>query len=265
MNNQNLIQVQRSIEQFFYKVRVNIALHNIMETQDYKAFRKQMRIAIENQILYFAKIEKVNEVVGAQKSHDIYDNLLLLYPVLQQFIDQEDFRNYLLMAAEKGADAANNLLRTNTPYDIPARMGKEFTSRVTSSMSQIDGTTMNWIGKTLQDAMDRGLSSYDTAKLLRDAAREEAIMRSEMIAEQEAAWALGETQLDLYQEAGVAKKKLITSRDESVCPLCLGDEEAGEIDASASFPSGAVATPIHIRCRCFVMPVLRDPIAVNAQ
>lgn len=265
MNNQNLIQVQRSIEQFFYKVRVNIALHNVMQTSDYRAFRKQMRIAIENQILYFAKTEKVNQVVGAQKSDHTFENLILLYPVLQKFIDQEDFEKYLTMAGQKGVDAAINLLGNNQQYSLDGQMKEAFLNRVDSSFSQIDNTTMNWIDKTLRDAMDRGLSSYDTAKLLRDNAREQALMRSETIAEQEAAWALGETQLDVYKEAGVEKKKLVTSRDELVCALCLADEEAGEINANDAFPSGAVATPIHIRCRCFVMPVLREPIAINTQ
>src|SRR5574343_241903 len=263
MNNQQLIQAQRAIEQFFYKVRVNIALYDILRSEDYADFQKDMRLAIENQILYFAKVEKVNQVIGAQKiDEDLLKRIFLYYPILQEFINEQDFKDYLKTVSDKGVQSATSAVGVDREFTVK-NLEKIIEKRIKFSTESIDNTTVAWIANQLDKAVKSGASSYEIAKVLRDLAKDQAQMRAETIAEQEAAWMVGESQMDVYKQAGVTKKRLITSRDEVVCTLCLGDEAAGEIGIKEAFPSGAVGTPIHIRCRCFVLPVTSTPIEVE--
>lgn len=264
MNNQQLIQVQRAIEQFFVKVRVNVPLYDILRSELYIEFEKDMRLAIENQILYFAKVEKVNQVIGVQKiDSELLKTIFLYYPLLQEFVNATEFKDYLSTVSTKGIESAKNVVGIEREVVIK-NLDKILSTRVATSMEGIDDTTVRWIAQRLSDGVKSGASSYEIAKMLRDLAKDQAEMRAQTIAEQEAAWALGETQLRTYKAVGVQKKKLITSRDELVCPICIADETVGEIGIDAKFPSGAVATPIHIRCRCFIMPIIAGvPLAVE--
>ena len=64
MNIQQALQIKRSLETFFYKVRFNIGLHNVLASEQYREFQKNIETSLNNQILYFAKYEKVNSIVG---------------------------------------------------------------------------------------------------------------------------------------------------------------------------------------------------------
>jgi SPP1 gp7 family putative phage head morphogenesis protein len=83
-----------------------------------------------------------------------------------------------------------------------------------------------------------------------------ADQRAGLITETEAAYAMSLVENETYKRNGIAKHRWITAQDERTCVECMGNEEAGAIKIDENFPSGVMAPPAHVRCRCYHLPVL---------
>lgn len=85
-------------------------------------------------------------------------------------------------------------------------------------------------------------------------------VRAEMIAVTETTRVFAAGNLATWRTSGVVKKKKwYTAEDELVCPICgpLADTEPIGIDDSWLTPDGPVdGPPAHVRCRCWVQPVV---------
>jgi 8-oxo-dGTP pyrophosphatase MutT (NUDIX family) len=46
----------------------------------------------------------------------------------------------------------------------------------------------------------------------------------------------------------------LTERDDKVCAICFGNQGAGFIKTGQPFPSGDIAPPAHVNCRCALIP-----------
>lgn len=259
MANRKLLDIRNSIEQFFYKIQLNIALHAAMESEEYITFRDDLEKAITKQIIYFAKIQKVNQVVGVSKAidEDILKNIKRLWVPITDFVSRTKIKDYLTWVFEKSGQTVYNTVNTEqsfSPENHEAILAY-IKNRSGDLAGIVDDTTISMIAKTITKGYESGESHYQIAKLVRAAATEVAEFRAELIAENEAALLIGELTIDVYKQNNIAYKKFVTSRDERVCPICIGDEEAGTIKVDEVFPSGVLAPPAHVVCRCFLLPM----------
>jgi len=265
---QQLKQVQQAIEHFFYKNRVNLVLDKVVKNRKTTNFKKKVRESLYNQILYFAKVEKVDQIVGVSglgkavkflTAKDLLERLETLWVPLYSFLDEEVVHDYMIWAGERGGQGAIGKLRVAREFELTNnKLKSQLISLSDRLTDQIDNTTKDWIARTIEEGFRRNLSHFEIAKLIRDAAGNVAYERSEIIAEQEAAIAVGEIELEFYKRNGVKEIRWITSKDERVCMECLANEEAGVIKTGDVFPSGVVAPPSHIGCRCLLMPVIKE-------
>lgn len=124
--------------------------------------------------------------------------------------------------------------------------------------TQITGTTE----KVFQEAYSEWIAS---GAPLQDLIDELAPMfggvRAEMIAVTEVTRLFAEGNILGWAESGVVwGKQWMTSEDELVCPICapLGDEEPVQL-LSSGFGTGMSSPPAHVRCRCWLQPVVEAP------
>lgn len=77
---------------------------------------------------------------------------------------------------------------------------------------------------------------------------------AERIALTEITRAAGEAAVEVYRAAGVPEVIWVTDPASNVCALCDANEAAGPRFLGTPFPSGAIAPPQHVRCRCALLP-----------
>jgi hypothetical protein len=254
-------KVKQALESFFYKVRYNIAIQNALKSTEYKDFRDKLQSAIEKQILYFATIEKVNQITGVHKAVgklteiDLLHNLKKHWIPLDTFFKPDDFRDYLLFAAILGGQDALDKMKVTETFDLT---NKELIStikrRAVLSMREIDKTTQSWIARTIEQ--NYANNHVEIARLLHSQAKKNAEMRSDLIAENELALMMNQIEMETYKRNSVKLHRWITNKDELTCITCMANEEAGDVEIGEMFPGFVTRPPQHERCRCFVMPVI---------
>ena len=79
--------------------------------------------------------------------------------------------------------------------------------------------------------------------------------RADMIARTETANAQTKGSLASYQSQGTEGKEWLTSGDERVCEICLGNAGDGPIPVGSPFSSGDMGPAAHPRDRCTLLPV----------
>jgi hypothetical protein len=255
---QQLRQVRQAIESFFYKNKFNLALYKIINSQKTVNFKKKVKEGLYNQVLYFAKVEKVDQIVGVSglgkavkilTEKDLLERLEKLWIPLYGFLDEESVHAYMLWAGEKGGQGAMGKLRTSRDFELTNnKLKAELISLTDTLTKQIDGTTKDWLARTIEQGFRDNLSHFEIAKLIRNSASAVALERSEVIAEQEAAIAVGEVEMEVYKRNGIKEFRWETQKDERTCLECLANEEAGIIKVGEVFPSGVVAPPGHVNC-----------------
>jgi len=265
---QQLRRIQQAIESFFYKNKFNLALYKIINSRKTVNFKKKVKEALYNQILYFAKVEKVNEIVGASglgkavktlTEKDLLERLETLWVPLYAFLDEEDVREYVLWAGEKGGQGAIGKLRVSRDFELTNKGLISMLGSLANTLTkQVDNTTKDWLARTIEQGFRDNLSHLEIAKLIRNSASSVAFERSEVIAEQEAAIAVGEVEFEVYKRNGVREVRWVTQRAENTCLECLANEEVGIVKVGEAFPDGVVAPPAHPNCACFLMPAVKE-------
>ena len=234
-----------------------------MRDPEYLRFKLEVRKSLEKQLLHFAKVEKINQIIGIKKAtreltdKELLKNLAVIWTALVFFLEEDAIAMYLHSAATKGAGSAANKLAISeemviTNKDILSNIDK----RVQKVYDVVDNTSKEWVAKSVEQGLRDGMTSVEIAKFLRDDAKRVAELRSELIAEQEAALMIGYLEMEVYKRNGVQFTKWITSRDERVCPSCSANEDVSEVPVGDEFPTGVVAPPEHLRCRCFLLPII---------
>ena len=256
-----LRKIRRAIESFFYKVRFNIGLYNIIHSPIYYGFRTKIELVVRKQILHFATVEKVNVIIGLKKAvkkltdKDLLKNIAILWVALDVFIEKPEIEDYLIWAANKGGKIGLDKLKSDKEFDLRNRvLLRQVKNRTKEMVEMVDKTTQDWIARTIEQGLKDNLSSLEIARLLRDSANHMAKERAMVIAEHEAILMLGEAEVEIYKKNKILLYKWITARDELVCPDCMANEEAGEIPVGEVFPGGVLAPPQHQRCRCILIP-----------
>lgn len=81
-------------------------------------------------------------------------------------------------------------------------------------------------------------------------------VRAEMIAVTESTRAYGQGNRIQYRSIGIKRVKLLTNRDDHVCPICR-PYDGRIVDIDEGVP-GVGFQPWHVNCRCFCAPVVED-------
>ncbi len=257
-----LKKTKRAIEAFFYKVRFNVGLHQALKGALYNNLRSQIKSAIQKQILFFAKVEKVNYVVGVQKAvrnlsaTDLLDKIAYYWIPLLGLIDDNSFTEYVKSLATAGGQAGLNKLESEAIFALnDSSLLSTLEKRAVIASREIDITTQDWIARTIEEGFKKGLSSIEIAQLLHTNADHASSNRADAIVEYEGVLAYDTTEQELYRKNGVKHIKWVTSHDELTCIDCIANEEAGSIPSDGVFPGGVGQPPQHQRCRCIIVPV----------
>jgi SPP1 gp7 family putative phage head morphogenesis protein len=265
MTNQQKQLVKQALDDFFYKSRINIGLEKAIESEDFQKFESKIFDAISKQVDFFAKVDKVNQVVGINKAVkqltelELLDEIALIWIPITQFISEIEFNQYMRSMAQRGGEIALSKIKTDKSFFLKDEsLIRSISVRAKESISQIDKTTLGWIARTIEQGLRDQASNVQIAKLLRDALEKYAEDRASLIAEHEAAIAIAWMEQEFYKRNGIEYHQWITSRDELVCPTCVGNEAIGIIQVGTLFPSGGTHPPAHFRCRCFIKPIIKE-------
>jgi len=261
--------IKQALEDFFYKIRINIALRDVLSSPEHDAISKMFSSAIKKQFLMFSKKEVISDIVGLTKADlkpvdnpEIYDGVMRHWIALVAIIEEDELNSYLLFAANKGGQSALDKLKVEQTFNLVNETSiNKLRQRVDNSLALIEQTSQLWLVKIIRDSLKEGLSPEDIAKLVKSSLKKASDNRGDLIAEHEAALALGDIELEVYARSGIEYVKWVTARDELVCDICMGNEDAGSIKIGSLFPSGVKSTPAHHRCRCLILPVNEGEIA----
>ena len=255
-------QIKRAIESFFYKIKYNVGLTSILESNKYHEFRDTLETALKDQVLYFAKFEKINEIIGVNKAvRSLTDDLFLphldrIWIPLISLISEQILTDFFIFSADKSGQDAVNKLSSDAKFRLTNQKEIEkLQTMILLMIGQIDATTKSWIARTIEEGINNDFSIIDIARSLRDEASHIAKTRSDIIAENQAAQVSGLITNEVYLRSGVTQHRWVTAHDERTCPICMANENAGIIDIGSEFPSGALYPPSHISCRCYTLPV----------
>ena len=258
-----LKKIKDSLEGFFYKVRLNIAWQSSLSSSEVGEFNNLMRSAIERQILHFAKVEQINRIFGVAKAvltltaFDVLDSVQELWIPILDIIEAEELQVYHLWASNQGGQIAVDKIGADGTFELTDEVRIiTIKEKYKTLVYQIEKTSQDWVARTVEQGLREGMSHVEIAEMLRDSARKVARRRAELISENEATTLMGEMEMEVYRESGIKYTTWITARDELTCPLCMANEEAGQVQVGHAFPSGATAPPQHSHCRCFVRPFI---------
>lgn len=260
-------EIKGAIETFFYKIRLNIGLIRILKSKRFYEFRDIIEKSLEDQIMFYAKFEKVNEIVGFEKAtRELSDQFLLnnlekIWLPILLLLKREEVKQFLINFAEEGGQEALNKLRIDEEFLLTNdSLLENISNRIEDFAFLIDNTTKSWIAKTVEEGINKGMGNFEIAKVIRDSASKTAAVRADIIAEYEVAKAVGEMSTQVFIKNGATEHKWITSRDERVCLVCVANEKAGVLKIGALFPNGTTNTPAHPNCRCYTLPIKSEKI-----
>jgi SPP1 gp7 family putative phage head morphogenesis protein len=259
MKRQTVIKLLQTIEGFFKQSRYNVALETILRSEEYRKFRNELYSSLSKQIDKISSIQTINTIVGVFKADEIpykeiRSNLDSVWLPLTTILAIEDYESYLKYVAQTAGEFAYRDVGLDGEFEISKKLLRAIKKQQKTTLESVEDTTKEWMAKVIYQSVNIGQSHYDISKNLRSGLEKIVQYRSDVIAEQEAAMLLGMITLSAFEEKGIMMKRLITSRDELVCPICTADEAAGSISLEDEFPSGNKTTPIHIGCRCFIVP-----------
>ena len=112
--------IKQSLEDFFYKIRVNIALRDVLKSDRYASVSKMFSIAIKKQLVMYTKKEVISDIIGLAKNEmrtidnpETYDGVMRHWISLLAIIDEDEFNDYVVFAAVMGGQSALNKLKVN--------------------------------------------------------------------------------------------------------------------------------------------------------
>lgn len=217
-------QIKWAIESFFYKSRVNIAVDHLLKTSQYSQFQEKVEEAIYKQILFFAKVEKIEQIFGSidkpKEDKGQRKRLLELWIPLVAIIDDETRQDYLQWAGTQGGQTALDKVHEDYKFVLKdKKLINSLNQRAKDFPEMVDQTTQNWLIRKVSDLISQGKSSLEIARTIRDLAKEVSGKRADGIAEHEAMLAFGLIEEEFYKKNKVKTHKWITARDEVVCIL----------------------------------------------
>lgn len=131
-------------------------------------------------------------------------------------------------------------------HNLAGQATLQFVQQVTStSIALFREIAEDWIatGGTLEELIERLIPIFGET-------------RANAIAITEITRLYAQANIEAWRSTGVVEgKRLMTAEDELVCPIC-GPVDSEEVGLDEVFSTGDQHPPFHVRCRCWVNPVL---------
>lgn len=256
-----LIAIKKAINKYLYANSVNINLYNALDKSEVQVFKKKLEKALLRQINHIARVEKIariSQVLG-KVDRNILREIGLMWLYLGDVLDggQGRFEEFILWAGQQGGQAALDKMVPDHRFNLKSvDVEVQLRSKVGRTLELIDNTTKKWVAGLVEKGLKEKLKFDDIAALIKAEAAEMADRRAGVITETELHQAMTAVEVITYSRNGVKKHRWVTAHDEKVEQRCMENEAVGVIEVGAVFPSGVVAPPAHIFCRCFLLPVL---------
>lgn len=119
------------------------------------------------------------------------------------------------------------------------------------TITGLQDTTIDRIGRVLADGLDEGANTEDIADGIDEVIGDPS--RAEMIAQTEMSRAMSVATNDNYADLGVEQVEWLALEE---CELCAQNVDASPINQGDEFPSGDTEPPAHPNCRCVLAPVV---------
>ena len=183
-------------------------------------------------------------------------------PLPDEFWDEERERSYFLLrplVIEPACEVVVGgvvLLGIELDLELVNEAARAWAETYTYALvDQITDTS----AALLQDEFSRWIASGEPLDdLIKKLEPMFGSVRAEMVAVTEVTRAFAEGNLIAWRESGVVEgKRWMTAQDDLVCSICA--PLAGTVAPldSDGFANGLVAPPAHVRCRCWLQPVVR--------
>jgi SPP1 gp7 family putative phage head morphogenesis protein len=164
----------------------------------------------------------------------------------------------IMSSARQAAENAIETLPVNIGVDwaLVNKAAYDWAWGYTQDLARrITDTTQNGVGNIIADWITSGQPLEDLVETLTPFF---GPVRAEMIAVTEVTRAFAEGNILAWKASGVVDgMKWMTAQDDLVCPIC--EPLAGQTDDLDGDFNGDGPPPAHVRCRCYLQPVIRAP------
>ncbi len=258
--------VKRSLEKFFYSAGTNVALYNAVKSEKGQEFKQKINKALLKQIIYIARLEYISQItqrIKKQKSSLLEQAVATYWFAFREAFEggQDALISYLFWAAVQGGQTGLDKMIPQHQFSLQnLELKEKIFLRADFLPETLDKTGIVWVSQAVDQALKQGMKSSEIVKFLRDAAREVAAERSQLVVETELMTAMNLIELETYRRNSIERIRWKTAQDERVEAICLANEAAGAINVGETFPMGQMSPPAHIRCRCYLLPILPTAI-----
>lgn len=245
-------------------MKTNVTLNEIEATKEFKQVKTEIEDFLISQVEKVMVTELVEQAVLLTRKADVNPQIQFLIEKELNLITPSrfliDIVVNLLVKSEQiaGQDAVDTLIAGAT-YTV--KNTQYLRDRVNKMFPQLNTTTAKQISEELEEAKGGFLTIEETIQYVLEKQREIIKNRSKIIAENEVAQVAGATQNEVYRKSGVMVLKWVTAQDERVCPICQPlDQKVININGTWVGGKGTIGKypPLHINCRCFVVPEERN-------
>lgn len=245
------------IEKKVYKSRINVALDRAEESKTYQTFKGKLLEGLRRQIAVVATEQNINNLMLFTKAANnpliTEISTLLAETSIEGYIDLKIF---LVWAGTQGGQAALDKLGMDGVFNVTnPQLVEYFEDHANLIIGSVDKYTKEWIAAKIQQGVDKGLNPKQIAEMLIDEAKGITKVRADRIALTELAAAMATVESEASRRYGIMEHIWRTSRDETVCPICLPlDGKTGPTNGSIN----GYVIPAHPSCRCFYEDVIPE-------
>lgn len=252
-------------------LEINPGLESILAIKPVKKISKDLEAAFHKQIEALLKsdvwkkidaaigppshpITKADKIPTESDDLELYDAVYgAITPVGNQKQDDrrfsDMFADFMLLIFNYGGQDFLNQQNIPATFELtnPAVID-HVKSTSGTVLKGVDETTTKWIVDQIKAGRDAGLTHPEIADTIREAVPPTYANRAETIVRTETSRMVGESQHITAQNNGASHKEWLTVG--GACPICVANEDAGQIGIQEAFPSGDTWVPAHPNCKC---------------
>lgn len=247
-----------NIEKAIYENRINVALEHFEKSDTYKNFLEKLENALYKQIRQVASNSTaIDSALLFSKSKNIpmEQQIAAFITGLAKLLD---LNRFVISAGEAGGQAGLDKIEIQGTFVLKnPKLIEYFQGRSNLIINSVDSYTKEWIARKIQEGKENGLTTQQIGQELTDLGRGISRIRAERIALTETANAMTIVEIETASRYGIRHKIWRTSKDESVCPICL-PLEGKKTEIRQTFPGGYQGPPAHVSCRCFIEEVIPE-------
>jgi len=259
-----LLELQKVIDEFFKKNKINSVLASIERSKKFKEFENEIYSSFLTQTSQLLRtdflkqikdrIGKQDEPIWTEKDEEeirevIEENLEPISTFLSAVILVEYYVWFANRGGQSFLDKAGITLDFNlTNKDIIQDLG----DRVDLLIDTVDNTTKEWLGNRIIEGKKNKLTDNEIANQIREKISDTYKYRTERIVKTEMAEIVNRTELRTAINNNASGKKWATAGDDRVSEACSANEDEGLVGIDAVFSSGHSRPPEHPNCRCLL-------------